>query len=132
MGVIGWVIFALLSLCIIGGMGWICLDPDIKRKWVIVLIAVFLIFAVYGGVHWYFTSTASGRRAVVDERSDLSNGLERTVTVYTADGNVIAQYSGKLTWKKRKAGMSNSTSKASDISITTASSRVLQILEVKQ
>ena len=33
---------------------------------------------------------------MIDQRSNLSNGLDRVVTVYTADGNVIAQDEGKI------------------------------------
>jgi len=47
-------------------------------------------------MHWYFTSTASGIRELNDERSNISNGLDRVVTVYTADGDIIAQYEGKI------------------------------------
>lgn len=41
-------------------------------------------------------SCASWNRAVNDLKSDFGNGLNRTVTVYTADGNVIAEYKGKI------------------------------------
>lgn len=30
----------------------------------------------------------------MDQKSDLNNGIYRTVTIYTADGEVIAQYEG--------------------------------------
>ena len=40
--------------------------------------------------------TGSFERAVVDAKSNLSGGLNRTVTVYTADGDVIATYQGKI------------------------------------
>lgn len=46
--------------------------------------------------HGYFQNTASGQRALTDQKSDLDNGLERTVTIYTADGEIIAQYTGKI------------------------------------
>ena len=29
-------------------------------------------------------------------KSDFGNGLERTINVYTADGEIIASYSGKI------------------------------------
>lgn len=61
-----------------------------------VCISAFLIFGLFCGMRWYFTSTASGQRAMVDQRSDINNGIERTVTVYTADGQVIASYTGKI------------------------------------
>ena len=44
-------------------------------------------------IHIY---TASGQRALTDQKSEMDNGLERTVTIYTADGEIIAQYTGKI------------------------------------
>lgn len=35
-------------------------------------------------------------RAVTDLKSDLNNGLDRTITVYTANGDVMATYKGKI------------------------------------
>ena len=60
------------------------------------IVAVVLIAAVYGGLRWYFQNTASGQRALVDQKSELANGLEQTITVYTADGNIIAEYTGNI------------------------------------
>lgn len=33
---------------------------------------------------------------MIDQASNLGNGMERTVTVYTANGDVIAQYEGHI------------------------------------
>lgn len=35
-------------------------------------------------------------RAVVDIKGDVSGGLQRTITVYTADGKEMATYEGKI------------------------------------
>ena len=35
-----------------------------------------------------------GQRAITDQKSDFENGLERVIRVYTADGNIIAEYEG--------------------------------------
>lgn len=40
--------------------------------------------------------TSSFERAVVDAKSNLNGGLNRRITVYTADGDVIATYQGKI------------------------------------
>jgi len=39
---------------------------------------------------------ASWDRAVVDMKSDIGGGLNRTINVYTADGELMATYSGKI------------------------------------
>lgn len=44
---------------------------------------------------WYFTSTASGVRSLKDTKSNLSNGLEREITITAEDGREIYHYSGK-------------------------------------
>ena len=60
------------------------------------IIAGFISLIALGGMLWYFNCTADGQRQIVDQRSNLSNGLDRVVTVYTADGDVIAQYEGQI------------------------------------
>lgn len=42
------------------------------------------------------TSCASMNRAWTDLKSDINGGLNRTITVYTANGDIIAQYQGKI------------------------------------
>ena len=41
-------------------------------------------------------SCASMQRAGHDIRSDFAGGLNRTVRVYTADGELMAEYKGKI------------------------------------
>lgn len=53
---------------------------------------------------WYFNCTASGSRYMVDTKSELMNGLDRTVTVYTANGDVIAQYKGRIDLQATEGG----------------------------
>lgn len=65
-------------------------------KILIGLIAIILIVAPFLGFKWYYANTASGQRALIDQKSELTSGLERTVTVYTANGDIIAQYEGKI------------------------------------
>lgn len=48
---------------------------------------------------WYalvLQNTASGQRALVDQESELSNGMERVIRVYTANGDLIAEFEGKI------------------------------------
>lgn len=42
------------------------------------------------------TGCASWDRFMTDIKSEVGNGLQRTVTVYTANGDVIATYEGKI------------------------------------
>lgn len=91
----GWIIFGVLGviLVIIGITIAIACDNLIDRI-LVPIFALILCIALYCGMNWYFENTASGQRALVDQHSEMANGLERTVTVYTANGEIIAQYNG--------------------------------------
>lgn len=93
----GWVIFGVGAL-IIGIFGFVlAADSDSKiRAAIIILISVILIAALLFGMLWYFDNTASGLRALTDQKSNLSNGLERVINIYTANGDLIATYSGHI------------------------------------
>ncbi len=96
----GWVLYVFLVLCVIIGALWIIfgvLDEDSKTgKIVTVAIALVLSIILLGVFNWYYTSTASGSRAVKTQQSNLDNGIQRTVTVYSATGEVIKEYEGKF------------------------------------
>ena len=97
MTIAGWVgfgLFAALILCA-GILGAVLID-NIPGKIISVVVAILLILGLFFGMRWYFQNTASGQRALTDQKSNLDNGLERTVTIYTADGEIIAQYTGKI------------------------------------
>lgn len=56
------------------------------------------IFAVVLGLTLCIgiTGCASWDRAVTDMKSDVNGGIQRTITVYTADGKELATYEGKI------------------------------------
>ena len=93
----GWIVFGLVSffiLCI-----GIAIFSELDEWWhrvITVMIMAALIAGLYFGMTWWYNNTASGSRALIDEQSNLRNGMERTITVYTADGQVIARYSGRI------------------------------------
>ncbi len=64
------------------------MKKTIKR--ILAVMLVVIMIAALGGC------TESGKRALVDMKSEYLGGLDRTVTVYTADGEVIASYTGKI------------------------------------
>lgn len=92
----GWfccVVFALLAI----GAGIILFAFCFERwrgVWLAAGIIVAILIFVFG--FWYYNNTASGVRALTDEKSELQFGLNRTITIYTADGNVLKQYEGKI------------------------------------
>lgn len=55
-----------------------------------------IVFGIVFGGHWYLKNTESGKRFSKSINSELSGGINRTVTVYSYDGKVIGQWSGKF------------------------------------
>lgn len=93
-----WVIVIMCWAIVIGVAVGTCVY-FFDRPWVAVvtvIVAIALCIGIYAAGRWYSTCTASGIRAMTDQKSEFANGLERTVTVYTGTGDVIAQYKGKI------------------------------------
>lgn len=59
-----------------------------KKKILSVVLGLTLCFGMTGCASWSRTWT--------DIKSDVGGGLNRTITVYTANGKVLAQYEGKI------------------------------------
>lgn len=96
MPISGWVAFVLICVLIWGMASLGIFLCEFKGRIVSTVIASILTGTVLFGMFWYFGNTADGKRAFIDEKSNFANGLDRVVTVYTADGEVIAQYGGKI------------------------------------
>ena len=59
-----------------------------KKKICILLITAISIISL--------TGCASLDRFVTDIKSDVGDGLNRTITVYTANGDLFAEYEGNI------------------------------------
>lgn len=91
----GWSIFALLAIFVVCGVVFIMECQESTRGRVLTaIIGIVVILAILLGMFWLFNNTASGRRALTDQKSEFANGLERVVRVYTANGDIIAEYEG--------------------------------------
>lgn len=84
---------ALLSIAACGVILMVAFY-DINSK--SILCCVVAIVLIFGAGYLYQNNTASGRRELTDFKSEFQNGLERTLTVYTADGTILKQYKGKF------------------------------------
>lgn len=94
MPISGWIGCIFLGLLAIGGGAFLY---AVTEKHVASIIAAILAVALIFGVgFWYYNNTASGIRARTDEQAELRNGLDRTITIYTADGTILKQYEGKI------------------------------------
>ena len=99
MTIVGWAMFGIgvAIIATIGGSAiYVLWDTNKAGSVVSAVLTVLAIGGLLWGMLWYFGNTASGRRSIIDQRSNLNNGLERVITVYTADGKEIARYEGKI------------------------------------
>lgn len=97
MTITGWVSFGFLVIVIAVIVAIISALAYNRIVTIIsIIIGVILIFALLFGMLWYFKNTADGQRQMADQRSNFNNGLERTITIYTATGDIMAQYHGQI------------------------------------
>ena len=71
-----------------------------KLKIIGVILAIILLIAAV-----YFIMPSSLKREIKDVKSDWTGGLNRHLTVYTADGNVLAEYDGKIDLESNESGV---------------------------
>ena len=93
---IGWGI--TLGVVLISGLvfaGWFFYEEGWKPGLCIALATVMLTVLLGCCAFWWCNNTAAGARAMKDQHSNLSNGLNREITVVAEDGREIFYYKGK-------------------------------------
>ena len=108
MTISGWILFAVIAIIIvvIGGaifLGFMEYDSKIGMALTAVVTLV-LVLATFSAVRWYYTNTETGKRAIVNQKSEFGGGLDRTINIYTADGEIIATYTGKIDIENKDGG----------------------------
>lgn len=96
-----WVATIVAALCGVGVVAWLiyCVKENecgTAGGIAGVLVTLVITAAVCGGIQWWLHCTEAGRRAIKDTQSNISGGIERTVTVYDINGDVIETYSGRF------------------------------------
>ena len=70
-----------------------------KRALIIAIICfVIMVIAIVT------INSSSFKRGIVDMKGDHTGGLNRTINVYTANGDLIAQYKGKIDLEASEGG----------------------------
>ena len=95
MTVSGWITFAVIAAGIIICAMAITSAADLSIV-LGFLVGIILSGIVLGIMLFYFNHTASGKRAFKSQESDFNYGIERSVEVYDATGNLLKTYSGKF------------------------------------
>ena len=92
-----WIILGVLLLAGIAAGILLFLSCDSKTVGIVTIIGtVVIVGALAFGMNWYNTSTASGIRELKDFKSELTNGIEREITITAEDGREIFNYQGKV------------------------------------
>ena len=94
----GWTLFIIVETIIISLALWIGMSVISSTKATIISLFIGLVLSAgtLWTFNWYYTNTATGTRAVKTQKSELLNGIERTVTVYDMEGDIIKTYEGKF------------------------------------
>lgn len=94
------IIFVILTIAIVGllsGSILIYAGKDEGLGYVFCGIATFVITLIICiGISWWQLNSASGKRAYKTQQSNFVGGIERTITVYDVNGEIIESYSGKF------------------------------------
>ena len=103
-----WIVIAIIEIIIIGIGIMFALDDwnyykdekkfsqGHKKLFGTIGIAILSFLIMFGGFSLYYNNTESGKRSLKSWESNIDGGIERTVTVYNIDGEIIQQYSGKF------------------------------------
>lgn len=92
-----WVIIAIVAIILFICISAIITTYESSKVGVgTIVIGLIVMILVLFGFHWYNTSTASGIRSLKDFKSNLSNGIEREITITAEDGRQIFHYEGKV------------------------------------
>ena len=104
--IITWVIAIIFIVAGIAGAAGLLLYRKSEKKYdksykgvapiVGAIVSLLLTALIAGGMLFWLYSTESGARAIKDTQSNFNGGIERTITVYDIDGEIIQQYSGKF------------------------------------
>lgn len=93
----GWIGFVCLTLAILF-VGFVISMLAESNKITAVSMAISVLFVIFLliGMLFYYNKTEAGKRAFKSQESNFNNGIERTVEVYDATGNLLKTYNGKF------------------------------------
>ena len=90
------IIAALFGLGIAAFLFYVWIDLESTPFCIAGVVTVAVTIAICFGIGWWQLHSESGRRALKDQQSDLNGGIERTVSVYDINGDLIEQYTGRF------------------------------------
>lgn len=91
-----WVVVIIIDIIILGVAFGTLIDAEKTFKIIGFIIALVLCLIVTFGTLWFFQNTESGKRALKTQESNFNKGIERKVSVYDIEGDLIHEYKGKF------------------------------------
>ena len=91
----GWVVFIVVAIIVLACCACVgCfIGDETGAVWGLLFGVVICVF-IFAGFNWYYSSTASGSRAMKSQDSNFNMGIKRKVTVYDMEGDIIKEYEG--------------------------------------
>ena len=86
---------SLLTIAVITIAAALCKEYK-KARVPSIIAGVIIIAAAWAVGAWYYTGTESGKRAIKTQQSNFGGGIERRITVFDVEGDVIAKYEGRF------------------------------------
>ena len=88
---------SILALCLLAlGIVIAVFAESIPGKILGIIICIAIAIGIWVAGWFYCTHTEGGKRALKTQQSNFGGGIERKVTVYDIEGDVIAEYCGKF------------------------------------
>ena len=86
---------SLLTIVVISIVAAVCYYYK-KARIISVILGLIIVAASWATGAWYYTGTEAGKRAIKTQQSNFGGGIERRITVYDVEGDVIAKYEGRF------------------------------------
>ena len=86
-----WILMFLIPVVVI-----ILIYFDLLKLRLGISVGIITLIIVFGFNYWYFNNTAKGQRAYKTQESNFNRGIERRVSVYDVEGDLIQEYEGKF------------------------------------
>lgn len=96
MTIVAWITVIIINIIILIVAFGTLNDADKIFKIIGSIITLVLCLIVTFGTLWYFQNTESGKRALKTQESNFNKGIERKVSVYDVEGDLIHEYKGKF------------------------------------
>lgn len=100
---IGFVAMTVIATTIALVVALVPMEKRRQDKVRCIVVGGIVVVATLIGVWWFFTQTTLGQNLAAEVCGGCGEG-QRTVTVYAADGDIIAQYTGDIEIQRNDAG----------------------------